>query len=76
VPDLTGVAQPRETDAVLAPRMAEATALKAAPPRSTSCARVRPGTRSCESSLTLPRRHPSSVERIAGRFATWKRAQA
>jgi hypothetical protein len=56
--------------------MAETTVLKAAPPSSTSFARVRPGARSSESSLTPPRRHLGSVESIAGRFAAWKRAQA
>src|SRR3712207_6397857 len=76
VPDLTGVAPPRELAAVLAPSRAEATVLKAAPPSSRSLVRVRPGARSSESSLTPPRRHPSSVESMAGRFAAWKRAQA
>ena len=76
MPDLTGVAQPRETAAVLAPRLAEATVLKAAPPSSASFARVRLGACSSESSLTPPRRHPSSVETITGRFAAWKQVQA
>ena len=48
VPDLTRVAPPREP-AVLAPSMAEATVLKAAPPSSTSFARPRPGARSSPS---------------------------
>ena len=73
--DLTGVAQPRETAAVLAPRMAEATVQKAALPSSTPFARVRPSACSSESSLTPPKCHPSSVESLAGRFAAWKRAQ-
>src|SRR3712207_787819 len=76
VPERTGVAPPRETAAVLAPRMAEATVLKAAPPSSTSLARVSPGARGSESSLTPPKRHPSSAECIAGRLAAWKRPQA
>jgi hypothetical protein len=76
VPDLTGVAPPREAAAVLAPRRAEATVLKAVPPSSTSFARVRPGACSSESSLTPPKRHPNNVESIAGRFATWMRAQS
>ena len=76
MPERTGVAPPQETAAVVAPRMAEASALKAAPPSSTSFARARAGARSSESSLTPPRRQPSSAESIAGRFAAWKRAQA
>jgi hypothetical protein len=70
------VAPPLELAAVLAPRRAEATLLKAAPPSKMSLVRVRPGARTCEFSLTPPRRHLSSVECMAGRFADWKRAHA
>jgi hypothetical protein len=76
VPERTGVAPPLELAAVLAPRRAEATVLKAAPPSKMSLVRIRPGARTCEFSLTPPSRHPSSVESMAGRFADWKRAQA
>jgi hypothetical protein len=50
--------------------------LKEAPPRRMSLARVRPGASTCESSLRPPSRHPSKADRMAGRFAAWKRAQA
>src|SRR3712207_7348358 len=58
LPDRTGVAPARELAAVLAPSSAEATVLKAAPPKRMSLARVRPGARSSESFLTPPSRHP------------------
>jgi hypothetical protein len=76
MPERTGVAPPLALAAVLARRRAEATVLKAAPPSKMSLVRVRPSARTCEFSLTPPRRHPSSVESMAGRFADWKRAQA
>jgi hypothetical protein len=76
VPERTGVAPLREPAAVLAPRRAEAIELKAAPPSKMSLVRVRPDARTCEFSLTPPRRHRSSVESMAGRFADWERAQA
>jgi hypothetical protein len=50
--------------------------LKAAPPSKMSLVRVRAGACTREFSLTPPRRHPSSVESMAERFADWKRAQA
>jgi hypothetical protein len=74
VRERTGVALLLELAAVLAPRRAEATVLKAAPPSKMSLVRVRLDARTCEFSLTPPSRHPSSVESIAGRFADWKRA--
>ncbi len=76
MPDLTGVALSRETATVLAASMAKATALKAAFQKQNFRARQTWCPQLPESSLTPPRRHPSSVETIAGRFATWKRAQA
>jgi hypothetical protein len=53
----------------VAPSAGATTVLKAAPPSSTSFARLRPGVHTSESSLTPLGRHPSSVESMAGRFA-------
>ena len=66
VPDRTDVAPPQETAAVVAPRMAEASALKAALPSSTSFARARAGARSSESSLTPPSANPAAPRASPG----------